>query len=65
VVVEALQEETSRLWVEGVQFRHMGQVFRQHCSALTVVGNTQMPGETAAMEVGPNNFKCPHLSAQS
>nr|XP_009942694.1 PREDICTED: fibrocystin [Opisthocomus hoazin] len=43
VVVEALQEETSRLWVEGVQFRHMGQVFRQHCSALTVVGNTQMP----------------------
>ncbi|XP_061845579.1 fibrocystin [Colius striatus] len=42
VVVEAFQGETSRLWVEGVQFLHMGQVFQQHCSALTVAGNTEM-----------------------
>ncbi|XP_010290845.1 PREDICTED: fibrocystin-like, partial [Phaethon lepturus] len=42
VVVEAFQGEASRLWVEGVQFRHMGQAFRQHCSALTVAGNVQM-----------------------
>ncbi|XP_009693892.1 PREDICTED: fibrocystin, partial [Cariama cristata] len=42
VVVEAFQGEASRLWVEGVQFRHMGQAFRQHCSALTVAGNAWM-----------------------
>ncbi|XP_074717461.1 fibrocystin [Strix uralensis] len=42
VVVEAFQGEASRLRVEGVQFHHMGQAFRQHCSALTVVGNAWM-----------------------
>ncbi|NWY49817.1 PKHD1 protein, partial [Chionis minor] len=42
IAVEAFHGETSRLQVEGVQFRHMGQVFRQHCSALTVAGNAWM-----------------------
>ncbi|NXA42512.1 PKHD1 protein, partial [Eudromia elegans] len=42
VVVEALQGEDSHLWVEGVQFRHMGQAFRHHRSALTIMGNTQI-----------------------
>ncbi|NXW03822.1 PKHD1 protein, partial [Fregetta grallaria] len=42
VVVEAFQGEASRLHVEGVQFRHMGQAFQQHHSALTVAGNTWM-----------------------
>ncbi|XP_062429111.1 fibrocystin [Rhea pennata] len=42
VVVEAFRGEESYLWVEGVQFRHMGQAFQQHCSALTIAGNAQM-----------------------
>ncbi|XP_009944264.1 PREDICTED: fibrocystin-like, partial [Leptosomus discolor] len=42
VVVEAFQGEASWLQIEGVQFRHMGQAFQQHRSALTVAGNTQM-----------------------
>ncbi|NXD80162.1 PKHD1 protein, partial [Halcyon senegalensis] len=42
VVVEAFQGEASRLQMEGVQFRHVGQAFQQHLSALTVAGNTQM-----------------------
>ncbi|XP_010159497.1 PREDICTED: fibrocystin-like, partial [Eurypyga helias] len=42
VVVEAYQGEASRLRVEGIQFRLGGQVFRQHRSALTVVGNARM-----------------------
>ncbi|NXT77054.1 PKHD1 protein, partial [Zapornia atra] len=42
VVVEAFQGEASHLWMEGVQFRHVGQVFRQHRSALTVAGNARM-----------------------
>ncbi|OXB53960.1 hypothetical protein ASZ78_006666, partial [Callipepla squamata] len=42
VIVEAFQGATSLLQVEGVQFRHMGQVFQQHLSALTVAGNAQM-----------------------
>ncbi|KFQ99214.1 Fibrocystin, partial [Nipponia nippon] len=42
VVVEAFQGEASQLRVEGVQFRHMGQAFQQHCSALTVAGNAWM-----------------------
>ncbi|NXD15876.1 PKHD1 protein, partial [Nothocercus nigrocapillus] len=42
VVVEAFQGEDSHLWVEGVQFRHMGRVFQQHHSALTITGNTHM-----------------------
>ncbi|NWU65963.1 PKHD1 protein, partial [Pterocles burchelli] len=42
VVVEAFWGDVSRLQLEGVQFRHVGQAFRRHRSALTVVGNTQM-----------------------
>ncbi|KFW78964.1 Fibrocystin, partial [Manacus vitellinus] len=42
VVVEAFQGEASRLQLEGVQFHHVGQIFRHHCSALTVTGNTWM-----------------------
>ncbi|XP_009642896.1 fibrocystin, partial [Egretta garzetta] len=42
MVVEAFQGEVSRLQVEGVQFRHVGQAFRQDCSALTVTGNARM-----------------------
>ncbi|NXC66321.1 PKHD1 protein, partial [Anhinga anhinga] len=42
VVVEAFQGEASRLQVEGVQFRHVGQAFQQHHSALTVAGNAWM-----------------------
>ncbi|XP_068039311.1 fibrocystin isoform X2 [Anomalospiza imberbis] len=42
VVVEAFQGQASRLQLEGVQFRHVGQAFRHHCSALTVTGNTWM-----------------------
>ncbi|XP_027664450.2 fibrocystin isoform X1 [Falco cherrug] len=42
MVVEAFQGEASRLRVEGVQFRHVGQAFQQHCSALTVAGNARM-----------------------
>ncbi|NXE82096.1 PKHD1 protein, partial [Cochlearius cochlearius] len=42
MVVEAFQGEASRLQVEGVQFRHVGQAFRQHRSALTVTGNAWM-----------------------
>ncbi|XP_067150956.1 fibrocystin [Apteryx mantelli] len=42
VVVEAFQGEESHLWVEGVQFRHIGQAFQQYRSALTIAGNAQM-----------------------
>ncbi|XP_071404277.1 fibrocystin isoform X3 [Pithys albifrons albifrons] len=42
LVVEAFQGEASRLQLEGVQFHHVGQTFRHHCSALTVTGNTWM-----------------------
>uniref|UniRef100_A0A8B9BGR9 PKHD1 ciliary IPT domain containing fibrocystin/polyductin n=1 Tax=Anser brachyrhynchus TaxID=132585 RepID=A0A8B9BGR9_9AVES len=42
VVVEAFQGEASQLRVEGVQFRHMGQTFGEHHSALTVVGDAWM-----------------------
>ncbi|NXW41207.1 PKHD1 protein, partial [Nyctiprogne leucopyga] len=44
VVVETFQGEASQLQVEGVQFRHVGQAFRQHHSALTVAGNAWMAG---------------------
>ncbi|XP_058691005.1 fibrocystin isoform X2 [Poecile atricapillus] len=42
MVVEAFQGQASRLQLEGVQFRHVGQAFRPHRSALTVTGNTWM-----------------------
>ncbi|XP_063186731.1 fibrocystin isoform X2 [Chroicocephalus ridibundus] len=42
VVVEAFHGEASGLQMEGVQFRHVGQAFRQHYSALTVAGNAWM-----------------------
>ncbi|NXJ66569.1 PKHD1 protein, partial [Rostratula benghalensis] len=42
VVVEAFHGEASQIQVEGVQFRHVGQAFRQLCSALTVAGNAWM-----------------------
>lgn len=57
--MEAFQGATSQLQVEGVQFRHMGQTFRQHRSALTVAGNAQMAGETAALEMSPNDLTYP------
>uniref|UniRef100_A0A8C3MZI7 Uncharacterized protein n=1 Tax=Geospiza parvula TaxID=87175 RepID=A0A8C3MZI7_GEOPR len=36
VIVEAFQGQVSRLQLEGIQLRHMGQAFQHHCSALTV-----------------------------
>ncbi|XP_069706944.1 fibrocystin [Phaenicophaeus curvirostris] len=42
MVVEAFQGEESHLWLEGVQFHHVGQAFQQHLSALTVAGDAQM-----------------------
>lgn len=59
VVVEAFQGEACQLQLEGVQFRHMGQAFRHHCSALTVTGNTWMAGELAALEV--STISCPKV----
>lgn len=52
VVVEAFQGQGSRLQLEGVQFRHVGQAFRRHRSALTVTGNTWMAGEFPALRAG-------------
>lgn len=51
VVVESFQGQVSRLQLEGVQFRHMGQAFWHHSSALTVTGNTWMAGELPALEI--------------
>ncbi|NXU49945.1 PKHD1 protein, partial [Turnix velox] len=42
VVVEAFQGKVTQLQLEGVQFRHVGQAFQQHYSALTIAGNTRM-----------------------
>ncbi|XP_063009216.1 fibrocystin [Melospiza melodia melodia] len=42
VLVEAFQGQASRLQLQGIQFRHVGQAFQHHCSALTVTGNTWM-----------------------
>uniref|UniRef100_A0A8C3U4P5 PKHD1 ciliary IPT domain containing fibrocystin/polyductin n=1 Tax=Catharus ustulatus TaxID=91951 RepID=A0A8C3U4P5_CATUS len=36
LVVEAFQGQGTRLQLQGVQFRHVGQAFRPHCSALAV-----------------------------
>uniref|UniRef100_A0A8C9NL52 PKHD1 ciliary IPT domain containing fibrocystin/polyductin n=1 Tax=Serinus canaria TaxID=9135 RepID=A0A8C9NL52_SERCA len=36
VVVESFQGQESRLQLQGIQFRHVGQTFQHHCSALTV-----------------------------
>uniref|UniRef100_A0A8C5IPZ5 PKHD1 ciliary IPT domain containing fibrocystin/polyductin n=1 Tax=Junco hyemalis TaxID=40217 RepID=A0A8C5IPZ5_JUNHY len=36
VFVEAFQGQASRLQLQGIQFRHVGQAFQHHCSALTV-----------------------------
>ncbi|XP_064304301.1 fibrocystin isoform X2 [Phalacrocorax carbo] len=44
IIVEAFQGEANRVQVEGVQFRHVGQTFRQHFSALTLAGNAWMAG---------------------
>lgn len=57
--MEAFQGATSQLQVEGVQFYHMGQAFWQQRSALTVAGNAQMAGETAALDMSPNNLTDP------
>ncbi|XP_056344169.1 fibrocystin [Oenanthe melanoleuca] len=43
LVVEAFQGQESQLQLEGVQFRHVGQAFRHHRSALSVTGNTWLP----------------------
>uniref|UniRef100_A0A8C8SGU1 PKHD1 ciliary IPT domain containing fibrocystin/polyductin n=1 Tax=Pelusios castaneus TaxID=367368 RepID=A0A8C8SGU1_9SAUR len=39
VIVQAFQGEDSHIHLEGVQFQHMGQAFRQHLSALTIAGD--------------------------
>ncbi|XP_054826531.1 fibrocystin [Eublepharis macularius] len=42
VIVQSYRGEGSRLHLEGVQFRHIGQVFRKDLSALTIAGNAHM-----------------------
>ena len=66
MIVEAFQGEASRLRMDGVQFRHVGQAFQQRCSALTVAGNARMAGEMAALEVGRNvNLFLPKAGADA
>lgn len=55
VVVEAFQGQGSRLQLQGVEFRHVGQAFRRHRSALTVTGNAWMAGEFPAVRFGGPN----------
>ncbi|KAF4801061.1 Fibrocystin [Turdus rufiventris] len=43
LVVEAFQGQGTRLQLQGVQFRHVGQAFRHRCSALAVTGNIWLP----------------------
>lgn len=38
VIVQSFPEEPSRVQLRGVQFRDLGQAFRKHVSALTLVG---------------------------
>lgn len=59
VVVESFHGQESRLQLQGIQFRHVGQTFQHHCSALTVTGNTWMAGELPALEI--HTFSCPKL----
>ncbi|XP_067401067.1 fibrocystin isoform X2 [Emydura macquarii macquarii] len=42
VIVQAFQGEDSHIRLDGVQFRHMGQAFQQHLSALTIAGDARM-----------------------
>lgn len=65
VVVEAFWGEASQLQMEGVQFRHVGQAFQQHHSALTVTGNAWMAGEVTTLEVVVNDLKCLPSLAQA
>lgn len=45
VIVQAFQGEDSHIRLDGVQFRHMGQAFQQHLSALTIAGDARMTGK--------------------
>ncbi|XP_075779467.1 fibrocystin isoform X12 [Pelodiscus sinensis] len=42
VIAQAFQGEDSHVRLEGVQFQHMGQAFKQHQSALTIAGDARM-----------------------
>ncbi|XP_053129194.1 fibrocystin [Hemicordylus capensis] len=56
VVVQAYHAEESWLQVEGVQFRHVGQAFQKHLSALTINGNAQMSNSYVKNCVVFNSF---------
>lgn len=45
VIVQSFPEEPSRVQLKGVQFRDLGQAFREHVSSLMLVG--AMRGEEA------------------
>ncbi|XP_053236369.1 fibrocystin isoform X2 [Podarcis raffonei] len=42
VIVQAYSGEETQLHLDGVQFRHVGQAFQKHLSALTIAGNAHM-----------------------
>ncbi|XP_019376481.1 PREDICTED: fibrocystin isoform X5 [Gavialis gangeticus] len=42
VMMQAFQGEESHIRLEGVQFRHVGQAFQQHLSALTIAGTARL-----------------------
>lgn len=45
VIVQSFPEEPSRVQLKGVQFRDLGQAFREHVSSLVLIG--AMRGEEA------------------
>ena len=45
VIVQSFPEEPSRVQLKGVQFRDLGQAFREHVSSLMLIG--AMRGEEA------------------
>ncbi|XP_029451975.1 fibrocystin isoform X2 [Rhinatrema bivittatum] len=42
VIIQSFQSEPSLIQLEGVQFQHVGQSFRESLSALNIVGNAHM-----------------------
>lgn len=44
VIIQSFQEEASQVQLKGVQFRDLGQSFRKHLSALTLVGSMKGKG---------------------
>ncbi|OCT81394.1 hypothetical protein XELAEV_18028213mg [Xenopus laevis] len=43
LIVQAFKHEPSLVCISGVQFRHIGQPFKRHPSALTIAGDICMP----------------------